>query len=260
MEQQSKQLSHFVLDRYHLGYLSREEEEQVKTLLEEDKDARDYLAHIRKEEAALPALQWERVEATSATSSPDPGNSLGLIGWLQRWYWGLGAVCAGAAVFMLFIWSPSLKRIRMKGAVEIRGHFSIFAQKEQDKSRLLKSKGLIYTSDRLRLRFAANRALYVMVVSVSPKGEVSLYWPYPQQDAQLLPVDNHLLPKGDKSIPLDRSVGWELFVAIGSKKPFGFGEVKQKLLGHIQAGKTLHTFPKLKEFDWQTQLLLRKVP
>lgn len=239
-----------------------------------------------------------RSGSTEGSSSPLPlrssvvASSEGWLGALRRWFGkDLAVAPAFALVFLLFGGSGFLLSLEGSGrsaGLSKESHPSrvpsasgqgldpsgrnkgpndptapppviFFAKRsESSNARILRPLDAIYPDDTLRLQVSLSRSLHLMVLSIHEGGEVSLYWPYPHEEAERLEAGEHKLPK-DSSIPLDTTTGQEIFLVVGHEKAFSFSRAKTAALAaYRQTAGKLSNLPPLQGFSRQTTLLLSK--
>lgn len=273
------------LERFHFGFASGKERQEVKEHLSTCRTCQQHIHAFQYDELgeALPSLSWDdEVEAAPlfpellAPAAPQDPPAPPFRSWWQQWQqlWAPGFAVAALAGLYFFINVPKQIQhmpsapndaghpgIRIKGGDEgqLTGYSLYIRRHQNGKIIVAKEHQDVHTKDTLRFGMRLRRSMYIMVLSVNSRGEVSQYYPYPSPEATLMSEGKHTFPK-DNAIPLDSYVGEELFVIIGRGRAFSRDEAKTALKGAYQEAKgQLSKLKTPKGFSWFMKHPIQKV-
>ncbi|HAA58117.1 MAG TPA: hypothetical protein DCE42_25365 [Myxococcales bacterium] len=246
------------LQRYQIGVLPPAEATHITEHLTCCVRCQREIANLQEE---LPPISWE----SSQVDTPTPD----AFGWVETFalWWRpfafAGSVAAGLCFFFLLgSWPVSewTHPVNLQGRSKGGEAWSLYVKRHDSQLIERAHSGVrVSVDDTIRFHFDLDASLYVMVLSINEKGVISLYHPYPAQEAQRLTEGSHQLPK-DKAIPLDHYVGQELFVMLAAKRAFSFAQARTQLKRSYQNhGKRLDAVEDLRGFLWQQRVWIRKV-
>jgi len=190
--------------------------------------------------------QWEKI----ASHHPFRKNRLINLKWV------LPTLAIAASLILVF--RTDLLNLTNSDYLGSKGHFDfgLYYKREGAPAEKVNSGVALKKGDRIRFSYASPVDAYLMIIGIEGNGEVNLYFPEEAETSLQISANEHKnLPQ---AFAVNASQPKERFIALFSKKPLSFAEVKQTVALRLQSQNFLDSEQPLFDKDREISILVHK--
>jgi hypothetical protein len=210
---ESRHVSRLLLERYNLGEVTPEEEQEIRAALADDSALARRLEALRRSDREIRAA-WP-----AEAIVPRIKNKVGARRSSFPVLWGLcaAALLLIAALPLIRFARPEFADDRAKGGTELSVYLN------DDKDTKLANYAVVREGNTVQLAYTAAGGGYGVIFSIDGRSAVTLHYPYsPEQSTRLISGRRILL---DEAYTLDDAPDYEIFFFVISDKPLDVREI-----------------------------------
>jgi hypothetical protein len=244
---ESRRISHLLLERYNLGEVTPEEEQEIGAALAADSVLALRLEELRRSDREIRAAQ------SALRLIPEIRKKAAPRRFTLPVLWGL---CAAALLFIAvlpFTRSPWMWPAddRAKGSTEL----SVYLKDNEDTK--LADYAILHAGNTVQLAYTVQSGAYGVIFSIDGRSAVTLHYPYSTQQSTRLFSGKRILL--DEAYTLDDAPDFEIFFFVIGDMPLDVQEILRSAEVLARNPKTAvdQSVPVFRDYELKT-ITLRK--